>query len=438
MSQETSPTRSAETEAKPDTAPAPFPDNEGPPAFSGEADIDKKARRKLNIVYGCVQSFFLCANGVYFSYLVLYLTTRGYSEFEIGLVMTAVSIVSVFAPSMMGYLADFVIPIKKIVIAMISVSIPLVFLLDAVVAIFPLALLVITTLGITERSMISMLDSWGMKIKQRKSYLNYGLTRGIGSLAFAVATLSVGRIYDLAGIDKLFWIHALFAAISVGFAFFLDDVPVVTKRKEKQSYIQTLLILIKNKKYLILIICMTLHGLSMVSIHTFQPILITQLGGTSTHLGLALFVMAASEAPALFKSKSILEKYKIESVLIFVFFVTILRVLGAVLAPTVEWLIATQALQAVSYGLYLPAVLLYVGLITRDDMTATAITLATSIGIGLSGILGNSLGGLIADLYGIQTVYYIFASLTAVAFLLFTFSVVFSKDKSKQEEIGRT
>ena len=393
----------------------------------------RRDSRKLNIIYGCVQSFFMCAMCSYFAFLVLYLNAQGYTEFQIGLIMTMVSVVSIVSPSIYGYLADYVIPVKKIVIVMMLASIPIAFLLHLTIAVFPLALISVIGMGIAERSIMNVIDSWGVKIRSSKPYLNYGLTRGLASLSFAVAALMLGRFYELAGLDKLFWVHAFFAFLCVVSAALLDPVPTARRKKDSHSYLQTIRILLRNRKYLVLLIAMVLHGLSMVLIHTFQPILLSELGGTSTHLGLALFIMAASEAPVMFKSSAFIEKYRIESILIFVYFVTIIRVLSVVLAPSIGWFIGVQVLQAVSYGLYLPAILFYIILITSEEMHATAITMALSIGFGLAGILGNTFGGLLAQRFSVQIVYYLFAFMSFCAFLIFTISHLADPDRHKRQ-----
>ena len=395
--------------------------------------IQKKDSRRINIIYGALQSLYMSTNCAYFAFLVIYLNSVGYSEFQIGLAMTMVSIVSIVSPSIMGYLADYVFPIKSIVAFMMLISVPLAFTLQLTVSVFPLALLAITALGISERSMMSLLDGWGMKLRSKKPYLNYGLTRGVASLTFAVVALSLGQIYNIIGVDKLFWVHALFALLCVLAAILLDGVPTISRKKERHSYLHTMRLLLQNRQYVILLICMALHGLSMVTIHTFQPILVTELGGTSTHLGLALFIMAGSEAPVMFSSSWFLRRYRVESLLVVAYAFTVLRVLSSVLAPNLGWLIGFQAFQAISYGLYLPAILFYISLITSDEMKATAITLAISVGFGLSGILGNSIGGLIAQHYGVRMVYYIFSFLTFCALVLFSTSLICRKKSGREK-----
>ncbi|NCC47822.1 MAG: MFS transporter [Clostridia bacterium] len=385
----------------------------------GEREDADLSDRKLNRSFGILQSFFLSANCAYFSFLVVYLSAMGYTEARIGLVMTLVSTVSVITPSILGYMADYVIPIKQIVLFMLLISIPLGFSLIFTVQILPLALVSIVLLGISERSMINVVDSWGMKIRLTHPGLNYGLTRGIASMAFALAALLLGRFYAARGIQMMFWVHALFLIVAVGAGFFLANVPTVGRKQDGHSYFQTIWLLLHDRTYVILLICMCLHGLSTVTVHTFRPMLIESMGGTSAHVGAALFIQAGSEAPVMLASAWFIRKFKVERLLILSFLFAALRLLATVIAPSLGWVIGVQVLQSIAYGLYLPVVLFYISLITRPEMRATAITLATSVGFGLSGILGNSLGGLLAQARGVRSVYFLFSALIFLAFILF-------------------
>jgi len=155
---------------------------------------------------------------------------------------------------------------------------------------------------------------------------------------------------------------------------------------------------------------MVLHGFSMVVIGTFQPILISDHGGTSVHLGISSFVLAASEVPVMYNSTRFLRRFRAEALITVSLFFAAIRLLLSVLAPSLGWLIAAQSLQALSFGLYL---------LTPDEMQSTAITLALSIGFGGSGIIGNFFGGILAQRFGVSSVYYLFALLAACGLVLF-------------------
>lgn len=382
----------------------------------------KKNSRRLNFWYGGVQGMFFAAICSFHTFLVLYLKSNGYSDFRIGLIMTLMSVIGVISPTLMGYIADFYIPVKVIVIVMMILSIPLAFFVQASIAIFPLALIAILLTGIAEKSMGSVIDSWGMRLRNEHPYLNYGATRGLGSLLYASMALIAGKLYDVAGLDKMFWLHAVVAALCVIAALMLDNVKTSPRKVGQSSFFATVRELLRIRKYTIFLVSMVLHGFSMVVIGTFQPILIANHGGTSVHLGISSFMLAASEVPIMFSATKLLRRFKVESLLTVSFTFAALRLLLTVLAPTLELVIAVQVLQALSFGLYLPALLFYVSLITPDHAQSTAITLATSVGFGLSGITGNFFGGILAENFGVEIVYYIFSFLAVCGLVIFRIS----------------
>lgn len=383
------------------------------------SSVDKKKSKRINFLYGSVQSMYLAGICSFHTFLVLYLKENNYSEFQIGLIMTLMSVIGVFSPTIIGYIADYHIPIKMIVVVLITLSIPLAFMVQAAVAFYPIALVVILLTGIAEKGMGSVIDSWGMRLRGKHPYLNYGATRGLASLSYAIMALIAGRIYESFGLDKMFLVHAVVAALCVMFAMMLDNVPTSQKTKESKSFFKTVRQLLYIRQYSILLIVMVLHGFSMVVIGTFQPILISDHGGTSVHLGISSFVLAASEVPVMYNSTRFLRRFRAESLITVSLFFATIRLLLSVLAPSLGWLIAAQSLQALSFGLYLPSLLFYISLITPDDMQSTAITLALSIGFGGSGIIGNFFGGILAQRFGVSSVYYLFALLAACGLVLF-------------------
>lgn len=383
----------------------------------------KRDSFRLNLSYSGVQGFFWGSLSAFMSFLVLYFNLNGYSEIQIGYIMTVISIISIVSPTIMGYIADYYIPIKYVVVFMMLISIPIAFAIGATVGLFPMVLLLTGLLSMSEKSMGSMIDSWGMKLRNRKPYLNYGLTRSVGSLTYAFVAIIIGRFYDYVGISKMFWVHAVFILLFIIPALTLEGVPVTKNRKKEQSFLRTVKKLLQIRQYMILMICMILHGFSVVIVQTFQPILINNHGGTSTHLGLASFVLAICEAPIMFNSNRFLRKYKVEKLLSIAFLFSSLRIIASIIAPSLGWNIAVQSMQAISYGLYLPSILFYITLITPDEMHATAITLAMSLGFGVSGVLGNMLGGVIAQQLGVGAVYYVFTIIAAFSLIVFRVSL---------------
>lgn len=399
------------------------------------ASYTKKDVLRINFLFAALSGCFWASNCTYFSFLLLYFKSNGYSDTMIGLMLTILAIVTVVMPSISGYLADFCIPIKWIVTACLFLSIPLGMLLPLTVDIMPLAFLSVLATGLVARSLGSVIDSWCIFIREKRSYLNYGITRGIGSLSFAFTALIFGDIFTNYGIDNMFLAHSVFAALAGISALCLDNIPVrgkqanIAQQPKRDSYFQTLSKLFQNKRYVILIICMFLASLTNIASYSFSSLLVLDMGGGSTEVGIVLFMMAASEAPVLFIFQRLARRFKFEKMLCFAFFFVILRTLCPVLSPTLGWVFFFQTFQAVSLGLYLPATLSYISKICDRSLTATAVTFAISFSEGFAGIIGNFMGGILSDAFGIRSVFYLYTCFGVVAFIIFTYTTFFSKNK---------
>lgn len=394
---------------------------------------------QLNVLFSMLQCFFWSANCIYFSFLVMFLNANGYPHKTIGFLMMLLAVLNTFVPAIAGYLADFFIPIKKIVVGCLFLSIPAAFLLPAAVSVVPLTFVAVCCMSVLEKSLSSVIDSWEMRVQQHKSYLNYGLTRGSASLAFALVGIVFGNVFARTGLGAMFTVHAIFAGIALLAAVFLDAVPVQHPKADrrfcasdcakaqpaapqKSSYFNVVRELLRDRRYRLLLISLMCYGTSTVAIHTFQPLLITEIGGTSADLGTCLFVMAVSEVPMMILFQRMVRKVGSGKLLRLAFFCTILRVGICAVVPSIGWLIAAQLIHALAFGLYLPAALRYISDITPSKVKATAITLAMACADGLSGVIANPLGGLVSDALGIRSVFLMLACIAAIGFLVFCLS----------------
>ena len=64
-----------------------------------------------------------------------------------------------------------------------------------------------------------------------------------------------------------------------------------------------------------------------------------------------------------------------------------------------------QLLHGPSFGIFMTGIVYYVYSLAPERLKATAQTLAYALRIGISGLIGSSLGGWIIDNYGIKTLF---------------------------------
>jgi MFS transporter, PPP family, 3-phenylpropionic acid transporter len=375
---------------------------------------------RANLLYALLQAFYWCAFCAYFSFLVAYLLENGYAKPLIGLILTMLAALTVVVPIVTGYLVDFHFPIRKFVVVVMGLAIPAAYLLRFSIASVPLAVLSIACLGMLERSQNSVLDSWAVKLNGLGVDLRYGPARAFASLSYAVTALLLGGLFARVGLDKLFIVHAVFAAGCVLSALFLQDVPVMPKgHVDRLSPREALGLLAKNPRYRLLVVCITLTGIGTVTTVAYLPMLIELLHGTSADLGVCLFVTVLCEGPLMVLYRRFSSRFAADRLLAVALFCQTLRILAPFVVPSIPWLLATQAILSLSYGLYLPSLLKYLGQITDSRMQATAITFAIASGEGVAGIVGNAAGTAVIALLGLRWVYAVVGSIAALGFLFF-------------------
>lgn len=375
---------------------------------------------RINVAYALLQAFYWCAYCSYFSYLAAYLLDRGYPQATVALAITMLAAIGAVVPFLSGYVVDFRIPIRGFVAGVMVLAVPAAFLLRFSVGSIPLAFLSIACLGVLERSQSSVIDSWAGKLHARGHALRYGPTRAVASLGFALTAFLLGRLFARVGLDALFFVHAAFAALAVAAALWLPGVPVASTSDDGHLPLRAAAgLLVRTPRFRILVASILLASFGTVGNVTFLPLLIQRLGGTSADLGACLALMAGSETVLLLLYPRLSRRTSAERLLYVAFFFQALRVLSAALSPSLPVLLATQVLQAFAFGLYLPALLQYIGQISEPRMLSTATTLAIALGDGVGGLLGSAAGSAVVAASGIRAAYFVFAGVTTAGFLLF-------------------
>lgn len=372
-----------------------------------------------NVKFSAIQFLYWSAECMVFAFLVAFLTSIGYNKTTAGLVMATISLTSIISQPIYGYLSDKFVDIKKIVFVGMAVSIFAIALMPiaskSVFTLFPLCIV----LGATSYCQRSIIDCWCTRAAPKA---NYGLTRGIGSAGYAFTALLFGYVFSVVDMRIAYFINILITGINLIFIINTDGVSpakmqkTTLKSKNALADIQTLF---KNSQYVILIICSSLVFIGSSASISFLANIITESGGTSAHLGTALFVQAASEVPVLFLAGYLFKKINIKFLLAFSFAAFILKFLAPVLVGSVEGIVAVQALQGLSFGIFLPATMRYLSIISPEGLKTTGTTMAIAIYSGIGSIVGNSVGGMIADAYGIKMVYIVSAVLAAVSVTIF-------------------
>lgn len=387
--------------------------------------MDEQKSKRQYLWICCIYLFYYASYTSYFSFLTVYLTGYGYAKSQIGLVFTCISLINLISQPLLGYLSDTRIPIKKIVLVGMFITIPGAFLLGPAVGVFPLALASILLIAFFDYSMIGLLDTWTNLAKTRNSRINYSVARGMGSLSSAVAALIIGSALARFGNETMFLFHGAFMAVALVFVFLFDGIPVAAKNSSGKavSVQSSLLALWENKKYRYYIGAVFLVNMGWRAIVTYLPVIIIDFGGNSQHQGIAMAAMTIGIAPFMFLYPKLLKRFKIKRMIQVGYVLTIVRILSMTMITNLWMLIAFQLFEAVSFGFFQPSMIEYISNITPAKNRALAVSVASAVQLALCGTVGNYFAGIFLEYFNFRWMYLVFGIAALLGFLLLKLSL---------------
>ncbi len=252
----------------------------------------------------------------------------------------------------------------------------------------------------------------------------YGMVRASGSFSFVVMNLVMQAFYNIEqdGVSQLLWwiiIPAGLYALSIlvvphifdGSRFVAAEEPVVETAVEKNTG--------KGLSGFppvywvgIALIFFAFFGLVPAS-RFLSMYIVEELHSNTTSLMWA--ISAAAEVPFMFFSYKFLKKFKSLPVIVFCVFISGIRVLCYVAVPNLAGCIIGQLLNAFTYGLFHPACVLFASEYAPEGKKVLSMSLYSIFAVGLAYILGNTIGGIVIDHYGYQTLFFSFGLIPLVA-----------------------
>lgn len=341
------------------------------------------------------------------SFLISFLTQNGYSTDLTALIVFVNAIANLIAQPIWGYLADGNLGIRRVILCCLGFSIPALALMPAAVSSVGFTVVLNILYSAFSQPLQGLTDAVTNISSLRNKYVTYGITRGIGSLAAALASLLIGTLLNSSGITSLFYINAglllvaflmmqLFSGVSYG-------IPQATERPEREaiSIRYAANTLIRHKPYVILVLSNTLINVCNRTSSLFLPILVGEMEGTSGDLGMALFLNCILMAPCMM-AHGWMMKRKIRNHWPYMAAGAFMcmRLIAMAFCQDLTALLAVQILQSFGYGLLQPSMVRAVSEVTPLRLRATAISFATAFQIVFSTLLGNNLGSLCVQLLG--------------------------------------
>ena len=324
----------------------------------------------LNLRFSSLQGIYWMCFCAMYGFASVFLLDKSFDNQGIGFILAASNILSVVLQPTLGSLID---RLDKLTLkfVMSSISMLTIFLLALLIFLPSLPLqdallyMLIVSLTLTLQPLINSLAfehiNAGMAI-------NYGLTRGVGSLSFGITSFFLGQLLSryntiiLPIICLGLYLLLLILILSFPNIDHTNSSLTLPVHPVEKLYVQenTLTFIKKYKHFGFLLIGIAFLFLFHTIVNTYLVQIVTSLGGNDADFGLALTIATIVELPAMLGFGYLQQKFKSGKMLIFAGIFFVIRSFAFLFSTSLWMLVIAQLLQGLAFAVYTPAISYYV------------------------------------------------------------------------------
>lgn len=361
--------------------------------------------KNLTPLYSFIQGLYWMNFAAIMGYSGFYLLGSGFSNTEIGIIIAVAGILSaVLQPALASYADRPESPsLKKFLQLLLVIQ-----LILGIALVFCRSILltgVVYGCGVTLLQLLTpFINSLGMESINQGQKLNFGIARGMGSVAYAALSYVLGIITSRTGITAVPVCIMIVTLVLIGclalFPFTKSN--TVAVQNDKKQSLNPLQFFCKYKRFTIVLAGCVLIYLGHVLLNSFTFQIVQSKGGGSSEMGTATAIAAMSELPTLFLFGYMLKKVRCDIWFRMTGIFFTLKSLGSLLAPNMTVFYGIQIFQMLGWGLMAAASVYYVNSVmdAEDAIKGQAyITMTYTLG----SVIGALLGGTLIDLSGVNT-----------------------------------
>lgn len=393
--------------------------------------MELKNHKGLDLKYAIIQAFYFMAFCSMIGYASVFLLNKGFSNGEIGIVLALSSVAAViFQPVVASFIDNNKkIEIKNVislaVLVVVAMSLVLYFMNKPSMMLLALIIMVFTIFQVLQ----PLMNSLAFSFEKRGYAINFGLARGIGSVAYALTSMVLGYVLESYNPNVL---PLFYVAFSIGVLLFVysfalpkgaKEVEVVEENNEEE--VEQLSIgqfVMKYKLFMLFLAGTVLVFFEHTIINNFFIQIINNVDGSSSDMGNAIFLGAMLELPTMALFSRLKEKIHCSTLLkIAAIFFTIKHLL-TFLASSMVLIYAAQVLQMLAFALFIPASVYYVTqLVDKVDLVKGQAMVTGAM--TLSSVFASFLGGILLDSVGAHTMLLIGLVVSVIGTAIMIFSV---------------
>lgn len=387
--------------------------------------------KSLQMKYNILHILFWISYLSIYGYIAIFLQYKGLTNAEIGVVSGAGALLSMFVSPFISSLISKIngLTIKKMMLIlyfiMLVLFVSLVFF-DLPIWLIMMMYVALLCLAVSNVPFLSMIC---MDYLKAGKYVNFGLSRGMGSVAYAVGAVVVSQMISWINPTVIVYVYIIFSLLLLYVLFSMPDTPVSQVPEAKKVSVFTI---IKNyRTFFLMLLSFAFVYSASNTISTYLINIIENLGGNTSIYGIAIFFMAASEMPFMAITHNLLKKYKAETLLLAAIFFYLVRNFTICFAPNIVIVLIGMMFQGISFGIFTTTIAYYVNDYLKVEDQMMGQTMIAMMSSGLGAAIGNIVGGFLQDYFGIESMFVFIGVMTVIGFVIMVLTV---KDKIGKKE----
>ena len=386
----------------------------------------------LNLRFSSLQGIYWMCFCAMYGFASVFLLDKNFDNQGIGFILAASNILSVVLQPTLGSLID---RLDKLTLkfVMSSISMLTIFLLVLLIFLPSLPLqdaLLYTLIVSLTLTLQPLINSLAFEHINAGMAINYGLTRGVGSLSFGITSFFLGQLLSRynATILPIICLGLYFLLLILILSFpnidHTDSSLTLPAHPVERLYVQenTLTFIKKYKRFSFLLIGIAFLFLFHTIVNTYLVQIVTSLGGDDADFGLALTIATIVELPAMLGFGYLQQKFKSGKMLIFAGIFFVVRSFAFLFSTSLWMLVIAQLLQGLAFAVYTPAISYYVNkLMSHFDKIKgqTFVVGAATLG----SVFGSIIAGWLLDSADITTMLSVGSVSAFIGSILIIYSV---------------
>ncbi|NLI90475.1 MAG: MFS transporter [Epulopiscium sp.] len=357
----------------------------------------KNIRSKNNAILSVVQFCYLASFSIYFSFIIIYMRSYGYSAFYCGLSQMITAIVMLIVGPAVAHIIDRKIGSKRFLVVGLLMAAFTSILVPLTISYSIIGMIAVVIQSVFVRQFVAPIDAFTLICQKEDEKISYGLSRGIGSLGEGLGALLIGYMVAWFGYGAMFISHGALLIIAAIASTMLPPIELKEDVEKRPSMGTNLKDLLNNRLYRSLLISVIFLNIGVKIISIYSGILIEELGGGSESLGIIVFLCGVMEL-VVFILISYLEE-DIHPKYLYLLAIITFAVGGyySSSASTIRQFALGRVLTSMTYAMYLSIIVAYVKRILPFKSYTIGLSVITVSSGSIAHIISAFLGGLIID-----------------------------------------